>query len=72
MRQRVPDSLPPYDSSRTGPNQSIIARLTSGGQAEPVCAMSCTLLTSAAARTSGSTASSRVKCVGTMTDDVTR
>ncbi len=67
----MPDSLPPYDSSRIGPNQSIIALLTSGGQAEPVCAISCMLLTSVASRTAGSTASSRWKCVGTMTDEAT-
>ena len=72
MRQRVPDSLPPYDSTRTGPNHSIMARFTSGGQADPVCATSFRLETSADARTSGSAASRRWKCVGTMTDEVTR
>ena len=33
----VPTSVPPYASTSTGPHHSIICRLTSTGQAEPVC-----------------------------------
>lgn len=72
MRATVPASLAPYDSVSTGPNQSIMARFTSGGHAEPVWETCRRLETSYRARTSAGRASSRWKWVGTITVEETR
>jgi hypothetical protein len=71
MRHSVPLSVPPYDSTNIGPNQLIIASFTSAGQADPVWLTIFRLETSYCARTSGGNASSRCRCVGTITDEVT-
>ena len=42
----VPTSVPPYASTRIGPHQSIIRRLTSTGHAAPVWTTCCKELTS--------------------------